>query len=134
MPPCSNKSRQSFTSADILPKAHSACSRTASSLVSAMRWISKGIAPHCINSLAWWTSAHAMLVIAQAASNWILGASDRPSNCTKRGTTPASTISSTGGHLSSLWMHKRRRKHRNREKEQGWQRQSVVTRNEKGKD
>mmetsp|Transcript_25248 Transcript_25248/g.71355 ORF Transcript_25248/g.71355 Transcript_25248/m.71355 type:complete len:235 (-) Transcript_25248:259-963(-) len=90
------RSRQELESPAMLPSAHTACSRTSTS--GELRRLTKtGIA---FAEMTTWVCSlvpEAMLVRAQAASNWSLVFSSRLRNSTKRGTTPTAITSEMGG-------------------------------------
>ena len=104
-PACRTRSRQGGESPAMLPSAHTACSRT-SSLGLIRRRTKMGTAPTSMTTLVWSEVPEAMLVRAQAASNWRAGLSSLCKNSTKRGTTPASMTCWIGGFFS---MERRRR-------------------------
>lgn len=65
-----------------------------------MRLMKAGMAPTSTTALVWSEVPEAMLVRAQAASNWMGGQSDHERNLTKVVISPASTIESIGGCFS----------------------------------
>mmetsp|Transcript_5934 Transcript_5934/g.17654 ORF Transcript_5934/g.17654 Transcript_5934/m.17654 type:complete len:204 (-) Transcript_5934:193-804(-) len=92
----STRSRHSGESPAMLPRAHTACSRT-SSLAESSSCTKMGTAPLEITSLVCSEVPEAMFVSAHAASNCSAGLSPTWRSCTKRGTTPALITSSMGG-------------------------------------
>ena len=82
----STRSRQRGESPAMLPRAHTACSRT-SSMGECSSWTKMGTAPASITTLVWSLVPEATFVRAQAASNCSCGRSPRCRNCTKRGIT-----------------------------------------------
>mmetsp|Transcript_5148 Transcript_5148/g.14164 ORF Transcript_5148/g.14164 Transcript_5148/m.14164 type:complete len:238 (-) Transcript_5148:218-931(-) len=95
----STRSRHSGESPAMLPRAHTACSRT-SSLGESRSCTKIGTEPCVITSRVCSDVPEAMLVRAHAASNWRAGLSGTCRSCTNRGTTPAPITSSMGGDLS----------------------------------
>lgn len=82
----------------MLPKAHTACSLMWGwgDMTSLMK---AGMAPPSTTALVWSDVPDAMLVRAQAASNWI-GVDSKPKKATNLGISPALMMWSMGGCLS----------------------------------
>mmetsp|Transcript_5160 Transcript_5160/g.11211 ORF Transcript_5160/g.11211 Transcript_5160/m.11211 type:complete len:420 (-) Transcript_5160:345-1604(-) len=93
------RSRHSGESPAMLPRAHTACSRT-SSLGLMSSCTKMGTAPLAMTTRVCSDVPEAMLVSAHADSNWSIGLSPHCRKLTKRGTTPAEMTSSIGGERS----------------------------------
>ena len=98
-PACRTRSRHGGLSPAMLPRAHTACSRTSSLGLSRSR-TKMGTAPTSMTTLVCSLVPLAMLVRAHAASNWSAGLSSLCRNSTKRGTTPESMTCWMGGFFS----------------------------------
>mmetsp|Transcript_99327 Transcript_99327/g.278136 ORF Transcript_99327/g.278136 Transcript_99327/m.278136 type:complete len:210 (+) Transcript_99327:1295-1924(+) len=98
-PLCRTRSRKFGQSPAMLPRAHTACSRT-SSLGDWSSSTKRGSAPCSTTTRVCSAVPEAMFVSTQAASNCRLGLPISFSNCTKRGTMPAWMTSARGGSCS----------------------------------